>query len=78
MAAAVINIGLLRLADAAPVVVAFEKGFFDRRGLTVQLSIEPSWANIADKLSYGRLKAAVMLPPPLSRSHSACVASVRR
>ncbi len=63
MATAVINIGLLRLADAAPVVVAFEKGFFDRRDLTVQLSIEPSWANIADKLSYGRLKAAVMLPP---------------
>lgn len=63
MAAAMINIGLLRLTDAAPVVVAFEKGFFDRRGLGVQLSVEPSWANIADKLSYGRLQAAVMLPP---------------
>lgn len=63
MAQAMINIGLLRLADAAPVVVAFEKGFFDRRGVTVQLSVEPSWANIADKLSYGRLQAAVMLPP---------------
>ncbi|HEX4195095.1 MAG TPA: CmpA/NrtA family ABC transporter substrate-binding protein, partial [Stellaceae bacterium] len=60
---AMITIGLLRLTDAAPVVVAFEKGFFDRRGLAVQLSVEPSWANIADKLSYGRLQAAVMLPP---------------
>jgi NitT/TauT family transport system ATP-binding protein/nitrate/nitrite transport system substrate-binding protein len=58
-----INIGLLRLTDAAPVVVAFEKGFFDRRDLVVRLSVEPSWANIADKLSYGRLQAAVMLPP---------------
>lgn len=58
-----INIGLLRLTDAAPVVVAFEKGLFDRRGLAVQLSVEPSWANIADKLSYGHLQAAVMLPP---------------
>ena len=27
------------------------------------LSIEPSWANIADKLTYGLLDAAVMLPP---------------
>jgi two-component system, oxyanion-binding sensor len=63
MAAAMINIGLLRLTDAAPVVIAFEKGFFDRRGLAVQLSVEPSWANIADKLSYGQLQAAVMLPP---------------
>jgi two-component system, oxyanion-binding sensor len=63
MPSAIINIGLLRLTDAAPVVVAFEKGYFDRRGLTVQLSVEPSWANIADKLSYGRLQAAVMLPP---------------
>ncbi len=63
MPGAMINIGLLRLTDAAPVVVAFEKGFFDRCGLAVQLSVEPSWANIADKLSYGRLQAAVMLPP---------------
>jgi two-component system, oxyanion-binding sensor len=63
MATAMINIGLLRLTDAAPLVIAFEKGLFDRRGLTVQLSVEPSWANIADKLSYGRLQAAVMLPP---------------
>ena len=27
------------------------------------LSVEPSWANIADKLTYGRLHAAVILPP---------------
>lgn len=63
MLPAMINIGLLRLTDAAPMVLAFEKGFFDHRGLDVQLSVEPSWANIADKLSYGRLQAAVMLPP---------------
>ena len=63
MTTATINIGLLRLTDAAPVITAFEKGFFDRRGLTVQLFVEPSWANIADMLCYGRLQAAVMLPP---------------
>jgi NitT/TauT family transport system ATP-binding protein/nitrate/nitrite transport system substrate-binding protein len=58
-----ITIGLLRLTDAAPVIVAAEKGYFARHGLDVRLSVEPSWANIADKLTYGRLNAAVMLPP---------------
>lgn len=58
-----IVIGLLRLTDAAPVIVAVENGCFARRGLDVRLSVEPSWANIADKLTYGRLSAAVILPP---------------
>jgi NitT/TauT family transport system ATP-binding protein/nitrate/nitrite transport system substrate-binding protein len=58
-----LTIGLLRLTDAAPVIVAYEKGLFAARGLDVRLSVEPSWANIADKLTYGRLQAAVMLPP---------------
>ena len=58
-----IIIGLLRLSDAAPVIVAAENGYFLKRGLDVRLSVEPSWANIADKLTFGRLHAAVMLPP---------------
>ena len=58
-----VTIGLLRLTDAAPVIVAQEMGFFAALGLEVALSVEPSWANIADKLSFGRLDAAVMLPP---------------
>jgi NitT/TauT family transport system ATP-binding protein/nitrate/nitrite transport system substrate-binding protein len=58
-----IVIGLLRLTDAAPVIVAAENGYFAKRGLDVRLSVEPSWANIADKLTYGRLNAAVILPP---------------
>lgn len=58
-----LTIGLLRLTDAAPVIVAKELGLFAEFGLDVSLSIEPSWANVADKLTYGRLDAAVMLPP---------------
>jgi NitT/TauT family transport system ATP-binding protein/nitrate/nitrite transport system substrate-binding protein len=58
-----IRIGLLRLSDAAPVIVAKENGFYAAQGLDVRLSVEPSWANIADKLSYGQLDAAVVLPP---------------
>jgi NitT/TauT family transport system ATP-binding protein/nitrate/nitrite transport system substrate-binding protein len=58
-----IRIGLLRLVDSAPIIVAEAKGLFRDQGIDVQISIEPSWANIADKLTYGILDAAVMLPP---------------
>jgi two-component system, oxyanion-binding sensor len=60
---ATIRLGILRLVDSAPALVAATRGLFASRGLDVQLSIEPSWANIADKLAYGLLDAAIMLPP---------------
>ncbi len=58
-----IRIGLLRLTDSAPVVVAKSQNMFKSLGIDPVLSIEPSWANVADKLTYGLLDAAVMLPP---------------
>ena len=58
-----IRIALLRLTDSAPVIMAETLGLFAQAGLDVEISIEPSWANVADKLSYGRIDAAVMLPP---------------
>jgi two-component system, oxyanion-binding sensor len=58
-----VRIGLLRLTDSAPVLLAEARGLFAAGGLEVLLSIEPSWANIADKLTYGLLDAAIMLPP---------------
>ncbi len=58
-----LRIGLLRLSDGAPVIAAHEFGFFADEGLDVELSVEPSWANIADKLTYGFLDAAVIVPP---------------
>ena len=58
-----IRLGMLRLSDAAPVVVADRQGIFKRAGLDVEICVEPSWANIADKLGYGLLDGAVMLPP---------------
>ena len=57
------RIGLLHLTDAAPVIVAQEFGLFAEQGIDVELFIEPSWANVADKLAYGLLDAAVILPP---------------
>lgn len=58
-----IRVGVLRLVDSAPVIVAQARGLFRDQGIDVQVSIEPSWSNIADKLTYGVLDAAVMLPP---------------
>lgn len=57
------RIGILRLTDAAPVIVAQEFGFFSEEGVDAELVLEPSWANIADKLAYGFLDAAVIVPP---------------
>jgi NitT/TauT family transport system ATP-binding protein/nitrate/nitrite transport system substrate-binding protein len=59
----VLRLGLLRLTDAAPLIVARELGFFAAEGLDTMLSVEPSWANVADKLGCGLLDGAVMLPP---------------
>jgi len=58
-----IRLGMLRLTDAAPVLVAAEEDIFAAHGIEVEISIEPSWANIGDKLGYGMLDGAVMLPP---------------
>ncbi len=58
-----IRIGLLRLTDGAPVIVAHEFGFFADEGVEAELFVEPSWANIADKLAFGFIDAAVILPP---------------
>src|SRR3954470_21467662 len=58
-----VRIGVLRLVDSAPVILADARGMFRDQGLDAQIHIEPSWSNIADKLTYGILDAAVMLPP---------------
>ncbi|MEJ0094870.1 MAG: CmpA/NrtA family ABC transporter substrate-binding protein [Methylocella sp.] len=57
------RIGLLRLTDSAPVIAAYEFGFFADEGVDAELIVEPSWANIADKLAYGFFDAAVIIPP---------------
>lgn len=61
--AAKLRVGLLRLTDSAPMVTAHEFGFFADEGAEVELTVEPSWANIADKLAFGALDAAVVVPP---------------
>jgi NitT/TauT family transport system ATP-binding protein/nitrate/nitrite transport system substrate-binding protein len=54
-------LGILRLVDSLPVVVA-ARGM-SGSGSEIELTIEPSWANIADKLAFGLLDGAVVLGP---------------
>jgi len=64
-----LKLGIAPLVDCAAIVVAKERGFFAEQGLDVQISREPSWANIRDKLALGSLDAAQMLAPqPISMS----------
>ncbi len=58
-----IRLGLLRLVDSAPLILADANGLFRDQGLDVEISVEASWANIADKMTHGALDAGVMLPP---------------
>jgi NitT/TauT family transport system ATP-binding protein/nitrate/nitrite transport system substrate-binding protein len=58
-----VRLGLLRLTDSAPAVLAETEGLFAANGLEVTLQVEPSWANLADKLCWDKLDAAIMLPP---------------
>jgi nitrate/nitrite transport system substrate-binding protein len=56
-----VRVGVLPLADAVPLLVARDKGFFAAQGLDVALSVEGSWAGIRDKLATGLLDAAQLL-----------------
>jgi nitrate/nitrite transport system substrate-binding protein len=56
-----LSFGIIPLTDCAPIVVAYEKGYFKKHGLDVSVSKEASWANIRDKVSIGALDGAHML-----------------
>jgi nitrate/nitrite transport system ATP-binding protein len=57
-----LNIGFVPLTDCAPLVVAKEKGFFQKHGLDdVNLTREPSWKAVSEGVSSGRLDAAQMV-----------------
>jgi len=58
-----LNLGFIPLTDCAVLVMALEKGYFQKHGLKVTLSKEASWANIRDKVGMGMLDGAHMLAP---------------
>jgi nitrate/nitrite transport system substrate-binding protein len=53
-----LTIGIIPLTDCAPLVIAKEKGFFEKYGLNVTISKEASWATVRDGLVQGRLDAS--------------------
>lgn len=55
------KLGFIPLTDCAPLVVALEKGLFEKQQLDVELVKEVSWANIRDKVAIGALDGAQML-----------------
>ncbi|MDB5976740.1 MAG: nitrate transporter substrate-binding protein [Nevskia sp.] len=56
-----VTIGFIALTDCASVVMAQELGLFEKYGLDVTLSKQPSWAAIRDRVTLGELDAAHML-----------------
>ncbi|GLS17323.1 nitrate transporter [Labrys miyagiensis] len=58
-----LTLGFIPLVDAAPLVVAKEKGFAADVGLSLTLARETSWANIRDRVMLGHFDAAHMLGP---------------
>jgi nitrate/nitrite transport system ATP-binding protein len=56
-----LTLGFIPLSDCAPLVMAQEKGLFEKHGLKVKLSREGSWKAIADGVAEGRLDAAMMV-----------------
>jgi two-component system, oxyanion-binding sensor len=71
---AVVRIGFVPLLDAAPLIVAGARGYFDDEGVRVVLERQIGWGNVRDKLVYGHLHAShalVGMPPCslLGREH---------
>ncbi|BAY12899.1 ABC transporter ATP-binding/substrate-binding protein [Calothrix sp. NIES-2098] len=56
-----LEIGFMPLTDAAPLIVAKEKGFFAKYGLNIALHRATNWKQIAKGVVNGELDAAQML-----------------
>tara|TARA_A100001015_G_scaffold160905_2_gene178829 strand:+ start:254 stop:1678 length:1425 start_codon:yes stop_codon:yes gene_type:complete len=56
-----VSLGFIPLTDCASLVIAQEKGFFEKFGLDVELKKQTSWSNIRDKVSINALDGAQML-----------------
>jgi NitT/TauT family transport system ATP-binding protein len=58
-----LRIGFIPLADAAALIVAADRGFAAKEGLSLDLVREVSWSNVRDKLNIGLFDAAHLLAP---------------
>ncbi|HTO02873.1 MAG TPA: CmpA/NrtA family ABC transporter substrate-binding protein [Opitutus sp.] len=60
-----LRVGFLALTDAAPLIVAQQRGLFTQHGLRVTLEREVGWATIREKILYGEIDAAHAPAPML-------------
>jgi len=58
-----VKLGFIKLTDMAPLAVAFEKGFFEDEGLSVQVEAQANWKVVLDRVLSGELDGAHMLAP---------------
>lgn len=57
-----LKIGFIKLTDCAPLIVAYEKGYFEDEGLYVTLEAQANWKVVLDRVIDGSLDASHMLP----------------
>ncbi len=57
-----LTLGFIKLTDCAPLVVAYEKGFFEDEGLYVTLEAQANWKIALDRVIDGALDGAHLLP----------------
>ena len=50
-----LKFGFIKLTDCAPLVIAYEKGFFEDEGLYVSLEAQANWKVLLDGVIDGRL-----------------------
>ncbi|MGE0097787.1 MAG: CmpA/NrtA family ABC transporter substrate-binding protein [Hydrogenophaga sp.] len=56
-----LKFGFIKLTDCAPLVVAYEKGYFEDEGLNVSLEAQANWKVLLDRVIDGQLDGAHML-----------------
>ena len=56
-----LKFGFIKLTDCAPLVVAFEKRYFEDEGLNVSLEAQANWKVLLDRVIDGQLDGAHML-----------------
>jgi nitrate/nitrite transport system substrate-binding protein len=56
-----LKLGFIKLTDMAPLAVAFEKGYFEDEGLSVQIEAQANWKVLLDRVVSGELDGAHML-----------------
>lgn len=57
-----LKLGFIKLTDCAPVLIAKEKGFFEKEGLNVTVEAQANWKVLLDRVISGELDGSHMLP----------------